>query len=320
MKLLITGGAGFIGSNLARHVNSALPSARITILDDFSNGRRENLRSIDAEVVEGSILDVALLAEVTRGADAIVHLAALGSVPRSIAAPRATHDANVTGTLNVLETAREVGVAQVVVASSSSVYGSNHAIPKTENDYTRPLSPYAVSKQATEAYAIAYNTSYGMNTLAIRFFNVFGPNQQPDHAYAAVIPRFLDAALSGSPLTVFGDGLQSRDFTYVRTVCDAILSAVTRGIGSPEPVNLAFGEKISILDVVAAIETVLGHPLEVRYEPNRVGDVRASQSDGLRVRRVFPDLEPVPFDSGLRETVDWFVRQRAEGLAGAGRE
>jgi UDP-glucose 4-epimerase len=312
MRLLITGGAGFIGSNLAAHFNEFSPSTEITILDDFSNGRRSNLRAVDANVVEGTILDKGLVGQLAHDAQVIVHLAALGSVPRSVKAPRATHDANVTGTLNVLEAARNSNVSQVIVASSSSVYGSNERVPKSENDYTRPLSPYAVSKQATEAYAIAYNTTYGLNTLALRFFNVFGPNQPADHPYAAVIPRFLDAAFRDSPMMIFGDGDQSRDFTYVTTVCEVVFAAVKKGTGSVEPLNLAFGEKISILDVAEGIELILGRKLERRHEPPRIGDVLASQSDGLRIRSVFPEVAPVPFLNGLRETIDWFREHQVE--------
>ena len=198
MKVLITGGAGFIGSNLASYFQQHAPETEIVVLDDLSTGKLENLDGSVAQFAEGSILDCDLLDSLTRGVDSVVHLAAIGSVPRSVRAPRPTHEANTTGTLNVLEAARRFSVDHVIVASSSSVYGSNQALPKSEFDWTRPMSPYGVSKHATEGYALAYNFSDSMKTLAFRFFNVFGPKQPADHDYAAVIPKFVDAALQGA--------------------------------------------------------------------------------------------------------------------------
>ena len=306
MKVLITGGAGFIGSNLTRHINTNYPDWVVHILDDLSTGYRENLVGLDAHFFEGSILDLKILAEASDGVDSIVHLAAIPSVPRSVAEPRPTHDANSTGTLNVLEAARAAGTEQVIVASSSSVYGSNPALPKSEFDWTRPMSPYAVSKQATEGYPLAYNFSYGMKNLAFRFFNVYGPGQAAGHAYAAVIPQFLDAALSAKTLLIHGDGLQSRDFTFVGTVCDVIATAIDEGVHSNDPVNLAFSTNTTLLELISQVELALGHPVATTHQATRVGDVRASQSDGLRVRQLFPAVEPVSLESGLHETVAWF--------------
>lgn len=302
----MTGGAGFIGSNLTKHFNSHLPGAEIRIIDDLSSGRLSNLTGTTIDFTEGSILDYELLRSLTRSVDSVVHLAAIGSVPRSVEAPRPTHDANTTGTLNVLEAARECGVKHVAVASSSSVYGSNLVLPKSEFDWTRPMSPYAVSKAATEGYAIAYNFSYGMRTLAMRFFNVYGPGQSADHDYAAVIPKFIDAALSGRPLSVHGDGLQSRDFTFVETVCEAIHFAVVNKLQSKDPVNLAFGTNTTLLELVDQLEGALKQTLELEHIDPRVGDVRASQSDGVRIRKLFPDLEPYPLETGLARTIAWF--------------
>lgn len=306
MKLLITGGAGFIGANLVRFINRTQPDWDVVVLDDLSTGRMSALEGTRARVVVGSILDQGTLASAIDGADSVVHLAAIPSVPRSVLAPRPSHEANATGTLNVLEAARDAGTQQVIVASSSSVYGSNPAMPKSEFDWTRPMSPYGVSKLATEGYTIAYNFSYGMRNLAFRFFNVYGPGQPADHDYAAVIPKFLDAALDGRPLEVHGDGEQSRDFTFVETVADVITSAVRDGVTSNDPVNLAYGTNTTLLELVAELEDVLGLKLERAHTASRVGDVRASQSDGVRVRELFPDVEPVDLRTGLESTAAWF--------------
>lgn len=306
MKVLITGGAGFIGSNLAKHLNQVHPEWSVRVLDDLSTGFRENLDGVDVEFIEGSILDLNALALASEGVESIVHLGAIPSVPRSVAAPRPTHEANSTGTLNVLEAAREHGIEQVIVASSSSVYGSNPALPKSEFEWTRPMSPYAVSKQATEGYPLAYNFSYGMRNLAFRFFNVYGPGQAAGHAYAAVIPQFLDAAQNGVPLTVHGDGQQSRDFTYVGTVCAIITAAIERKVHSNDPVNLAYGTNTTLLELISQMERTIGTSLMVEHIESRVGDVRASQSDGLRVRELFPEIQPVSLEDGLAATAEWF--------------
>ena len=307
MKVLITGGAGFIGSNLVRYINETAPEWGIRVLDDLSTGNRTNIVGLNAEFLEGSILDLKLLDQVVADVDAIVHLAAIPSVPRSVAAPRPTHDANATGTLNVLEAALSNGVNQVIVASSSSVYGSNPALPKSEFSWTRPMSPYGVSKLVTEGYPIAYNFSYGMKNLAFRFFNVYGPGQAAGHAYAAVIPQFLDAALAGNPLEVHGDGLQSRDFTYVETVCAVIADALARTVHSNDPVNLAYGTNTTLLELVKQLESALGQSLDINHQDARVGDVRASQSDGVRVKDLFPAVQPVPLEVGLAGTAAWFM-------------
>lgn len=239
MRLLITGGAGFVGSNLARL--ALTHGHEVAVIDDLSTGYEDNLHGLDLRFVRGSILNGELLADAIGGADSVVHLAALGSVPRSIIDPVATHAANATGTLAVLEAARAQGVSHVVAASSSSVYGLNPALPKSEREWVRPMSPYAVSKLATEQYPLAYQQSFGMSTLAFRFFNVYGPRQRAGHVYAAVIPTFIDALMRNEPLTVNGDGSHSRDFTFVGTVCRVLLETSERRLSHPEPVNLAFG-------------------------------------------------------------------------------
>lgn len=303
MHLLITGGAGFIGSNLARVATRE--QHQVSIIDDLSTGRASNLDGLPVNLHEASILDEEAVVEAMDSADAVVHLAAIPSVPRSVANPRATHDANTTGTLNVLEAARRTGVKHLSCASSSSVYGANPTLPKSELDYTRPMSPYAVSKLATEGYTIAYQFSYGLPTMAFRFFNVYGPGQPADHDYAAVIPKFLDAALHDRPVVIQGDGTQSRDFTYIDTVCNVLLDAAQRRVTSTEPVNLAFQTNTSLLELLELLEAQLGHPIVREQVDPRVGDVKASQADCSRVQEFFPSVEPTSLEEGLRLTTAW---------------
>ena len=310
MRVVITGGAGFIGANLCRHLLATPGSTDVVVLDDFSTGSALNLAGVNARVVEGSILDRAALDDAFDGADAVVHLAALGSVPRSVADPMATHTANATGTVMVLEAARRHGNLHTVVAGSSSVYGANPVLPKHEGLATRPLSPYAASKLATEASALAWAASYDLPVLAFRFFNVFGPLQAAGHVYAAVIPRFVHAALGGEPLTVYGDGTQSRDFTYVGTLTAVLCDALQRRVTSPEPVNLAFGGRSSLLDLIAELETIVGHSLERHHEEPRRGDVAHSQADASRLRALFPGIEATDLAHGLRATVEWMRSSR----------
>ena len=307
MNVIVTGGAGFIGANLCRTLTATAGVEGVIALDDLSTGSKSNLAGVDGvDLVEGSILDTELLDEVIPGSTAIVHLAARPSVSRSIIDPMASHEVNATGTLRVLEAARRHGNPQVIVASSSSVYGANSVLPKQEDLAPMPVSPYAVSKLATESYALAYTHSYGLPTLAFRFFNVFGPLQAPGHAYAAVVPAFLDAALRGDPLQVHGDGLQTRDFTYVGTLCAVLADAVVRQVSNLRPVNLAFGTRYSLIDLIAQIEEQLGHPVERHHTDPRAGDVRDSQADQSNLRDLFPDVEPVPLTDGLADTIAWF--------------
>lgn len=315
MSVLVTGGAGFIGANLCRRL--AAEGHAVVALDDLSTGSRDNLRDVDATLVEGTILDPDALDRAIDGATAVVHLAARPSVPRSIADPMASHLANATGTVEVLEAARREGarnagaLPQVIVASSSSVYGANPTLPKREDLQPMPLSPYAASKLATESYALAYQQSFGLPVLAFRFFNVFGPLQAAGHAYAAVVPAFVDAALAGRPLTVHGDGTQSRDFTYVDTVTETIADAIARRVTSDGPVNLAFGTRVNLLELIGELETILGHPVAVEHVETRAGDVKHSQADSTRLRGLFPDVVPTPLPDALRATVDWFLADQA---------
>jgi UDP-glucose 4-epimerase len=305
--VLVTGGAGFIGANLCRELAGAPGTGPVVALDDLSTGNADNLADVDGvELVEGSILDAAVLGPLVAGASAVVHLAARASVPRSLEDPAATHEVNATGTLAVLEAARHAGGPHVVVASSSSVYGANTTLPAGEDLAPLPLSPYAASKLAAEAYSLSYARSFSVPVLVFRFFNVFGPLQPAGHAYAAVVPAFMAAALEGAPVPVHGDGRQTRDFTFVGSVVRVITDAVGRGVTAPGPVNLAFGGRASLLDLIATLGDVLGHELATDFGPSRAGDVRDSQADQTRLRALFPDVEPVSLSDGLRATAQWF--------------
>jgi UDP-glucose 4-epimerase len=306
VRIVVTGGAGFIGANLCRRL-AAEPGTEVVVLDDLSTGRLANLDGVDVTFFEGSILDRGLLDAVVDGASSIVHLAAIPSVPRSIAHPVASHTANATGTLEVLEAARRARGAHVVLASSSSVYGRNPQLPKHEGLRCEPRSPYAVSKLAAESYAIAYAECFGLDVLPFRFFNVFGPLQAAGHAYAAVIPAFIDAALAGRPLPVHGDGSQSRDFTYVESVSAILTAAVLERVSSAEPVNLAFGTRTTLREVIRLLGDLLERRLDVEYLPPRPGDVTHSQGDNSRLRALFPALAPIPLRTGLERTVAWYA-------------
>ncbi|SFD94947.1 NAD-dependent epimerase/dehydratase family protein [Blastococcus tunisiensis] len=309
-RILITGGAGFIGSNLARLALASPGVTGVVVLDDLSTGARENLAGLDVEFHEGSITDPEALDRAVAGVDAVAHLAAMASVPQSIDDPMGCHEVNATGTLRVLEACRRHGVDQVVAASSSAVYGANPAPVKSERDWVRPLSPYAVSKLATEQYLLAYQTCYGMSTMAFRFFNVYGPGQPAGHVYAAVIPIFTESLLAGRPLPVNGDGSQTRDFVFVGTVCRILLTALLERRSHEEPVNIALNTETSLLELVGALEKATGQTAEVEFRPPRAGEIAQSRADDSVLRSLFPDLDPVPLSAGLAETVAWF-RARA---------
>ncbi len=310
--VLVTGGAGFIGGNLCRALADNPAVGRIVVLDDLSTGHADNLTGVSGvELVEGSILDAEILRGAMEGADAVVHLAARASVPRSLEDPVATHEVNATGTLRVLEAARQAGGAHVMVASSSSVYGANRSLPAGEDLAPLPLSPYAASKLASEGYSLSYARSFGLPVLVFRFFNVFGPLQRAGHVYAAVVPAFVAAALAGEALPVHGDGGQTRDFTFVGSVVRILSEGLERTVTAPGPVNLAFGGRASLLELAQTLGEVVGHRLALAHGPARAGDVRDSQADQSRLRALFPGIEPVAMADGLRATVDWFREANA---------
>ncbi|WP_239308496.1 NAD-dependent epimerase/dehydratase family protein [Frankia sp. Cj3] len=307
MKIVVTGGAGFIGANLCRAL-LAQNVPEVTVIDDLSTGALENLDGLAVDIHEASILDRAALDKAVIGADAIIHLAARPSVPRSLADPLTSNEVNVTGTLRILEAARRVQ-AHVVVASSSSIYGGNHELPKREDMLPRPLSPYAVSKLATESYALSYASCFDLPVLAIRFFNVFGPMQSSGHAYAAVIPQFVEAAVNGHKLQVHGDGRQTRDFTYVGSVAEILADAVLRRVVHNGPVNLAFGTRTSLLTVIKILERIMGRRLDIEHVASRPGDIRDSQADTRILQTLFPAAAPYLLESALTATVQWYMKR-----------
>jgi len=318
VRVAVTGGAGFIGANLCRALARTDGVDGIVAIDDLSTGDASNLTGIPrVELVTATILDRDALDAAFADAGAVVHLAARPSVPRSIDDPLATHVANATGTLEVLEGVRRARGPALVVASSSSVYGSNPELPKHEGLVPMPMSPYAASKLAAEAYALAHAACFALDVLVFRFFNVFGPLQPAHHAYAAVIPAFVSAAVDGRPLPLHGDGSQTRDFTFVDSVVAVLVDAVLRRVSSPGPVNLAFGSRVSLLETIAELEVILGRRLPVERLPRRPGDVPASQADQTRLRELFPDVRPVVLSDGLRKTVEWF---RNEMTTAAGQQ
>lgn len=301
MKVLVTGGAGFVGTNLTLSLLDH--GYDVKIFDDLSTGLKQNIPK-DAELINASILDTSNLNNAIKDCEVVVHLGARGSVPRSIKDPIATHNVNSSGTLNVLEAARSSG-SHYIFSSSSSVYGSNMTLPKSEDMVLRPLTPYAASKMSGEALSLAYAKSYELPVSTFRFFNIFGPWQRPDHEYAAVLPKWISKCLKGNEIEVFGDGLQTRDFTYVGTVVNIVLSCISKKILHPEPVNLAYGNNISLNQVLEIMK--LNFPtLKVKYLPPRKGDVLHSKNDPKLVKALYPDITIDKFEVSLQKTIDWF--------------
>lgn len=309
MNVLITGGGGFIGSNIVREL--ADKGHNVRVLDDFSTGKRENLKSIldEIELIKGDIRDAELLRGAVRDIEIVLHQAALPSVARSLKDPLLTADVNINGTINVLTAARDSGVRRVVYASSSSVYGDTPTLPKVEDMPTTPLSPYAASKLAGEHYCRVYSEIHGLDTVSLRYFNVFGPRQDPTSQYSAVIPLFISALLGGSIPTVYGDGEQTRDFTFVGNVVNANVWALKAKKTKGEAVNIGCGSRVSLNQLLDMLNKITGKDITAKYDNARKGDVRHSLADISKAKKLI-DYEPkVGLEDGLRETVKWFQRK-----------
>lgn len=303
MKLLITGGAGFVGSHLVRRTLAL--GHDVVVLDNLSTGRRENLEEVadHLEFFEGDITIPSDVEQAITGCDAVLHQAALPSVPRSIADPAASHEVNATGTLNVLIAARDAGVERFVFASSSSVYGATPGLPKQEEMPTLPLSPYAVAKSAAESYCRSFHGLYDLETVALRYFNVFGPRQDPASEYAAVVPRFIQAFRAETPPTIYGDGETSRDFTYVENVVDANMAALEAPAAPGNVYNIACGERITLNQLAAGLRAQLNTDIEPVHGPARPGEVRHSLADVSRARKDLGYEPRIGLTEGLHRTV-----------------
>ncbi len=310
---LVTGGAGFIGSNIAEGLLRR--GDRVRVFDNFSTGRRENLANLDVEVVEGDLRDPAAVGRAVDGVEGVFHEAALRSVPRSVDDPMSTNDVNVGGTLHLLMACREAKVRRVVYASSSSAYGDDPTLPKVETLPANPISPYAVSKLAAEHYCRTFARLYGLETVSLRYFNVFGPRQNPESKYSAVIPRFLQLALENEPLEIHGDGEQSRDFTYIDNVVQGNLLAMDTPGVSGEVFNVACGTRHSLLAIADAIGAFLGRELPRRHTPSRAGDVRHTLADITKAQERLGFRPEVNFADGIRRTCEYFVQRFGAGTA-----
>lgn len=304
---LVTGGAGFIGSHLTRRLVD--DGDRVRVLDDLSTGRRENLDGVfdRIEFIEGDIADAAVCARACRGIDVVFHQAAVPSVPKSVDDPAASHRANVEGTFRLLMAARGAGVRRFVNAASSSAYGESPTLPKAESLPPEPLSPYAVQKLTGEHYCRVFNRCYGLPAISLRYFNVFGPRQNPRSQYAAAIPAFISAILRDEPPTVYGDGEQTRDFTYIDNAVEANLAAARAANVRGEAVNIACGQRISVNQVIAEINRLLGKNVRARYVEERPGDIRHSCADIRLAEQLIGYCPRVDFATGLKRTIDWFA-------------
>ncbi|MDB4982681.1 MAG: UDP-galacturonate 4-epimerase [Myxococcales bacterium] len=311
---LVTGGAGFIGSSIARALLAR--GDQVRVLDDFSTGKRENLADLAARIDlhEGDIRDDAALERALAGVEVVFHEAAIPSVPRSLVDPLTSHDVDATGTLKVLFHAKKAGVRRVVYAASSAAYGDTPTLPKIETMRPAPLSPYAVAKLAGELYCQMYATAYGLETVSLRYFNVFGARQDPQSEYAAVIPRFVTAALRGEGVTIYGDGTQSRDFCYIDNTVEANLLAAfaPAALVSGRMFNVACGEATTLNQVIELLGPIVGKKIPVTYAPARVGDVKHSLADIGEARARLGYKGDVSFLEGLRRSVAWYVKSRAD--------
>ncbi|MDZ4713518.1 MAG: SDR family oxidoreductase [bacterium] len=309
MKFLVSGGAGFIGSNISQVLIEQGHTVRI--LDNFSSGKRENLKSIekDAELIEGDIRSYHIVQQAVKGIDIILHQAALPSVPRSIKDPITTNEVNVSGTLNILEAAVTGNVRRVVYASSSSVYGDNPELPKHEGMLTNPLSPYAVTKLAGEKYCNVFSRIYGLETIALRYFNVFGPNQDPSSQYSAVIPKFIKAILNDEQPVIYGDGEQSRDFTFVSNIVEANILAATSDCESGLVMNCACHSRITLNELSESVNRILNKDIKPKYESPRAGDIKHSFANIELAKSKINYSPRINFEEGLKFTIDKFKQK-----------
>ena len=304
-RYLVTGGGGFIGSHLVDQL--LLRGHRVRVADDYSTGRRENLaQHRDLDIVEGDLADQAVAARAVSGVEVVLHQAAIPSVPRSVKDPLTSHRANLDATLTVLVAARDAGVRRVVFAGSSSVFGDTPTLPKREDMPTRPKSPYALQKLVGEQYHRMFTELYGLETVTIRYFNVFGPRQDPSSTYSGVISLFIKALQAGKSPTIYGDGEQTRDFTYVANVVDGVLRAATTPAATGGVFNVATGRRVSVNRLFCTLRDLIGASVEPEYGPGREGDVRDSQADITLARNVLGYTPLVEFEEGLRRTVDWY--------------
>ena len=307
-SFLVTGGGGFIGSNIVEELLRR--RQRVRVLDNFATGRMENIAPFlgGIDLHEGDVRSYHHVSRAVKGMDFILHQAALPSVPRSIADPITSNDVNVNGTLNILTAAKEAGVKRVVFASSSSIYGSNPALPKREEMVPAPMSPYAVNKLTGEKYCIVFSQLYGLETVMLRYFNVFGPKQDPNSQYSAVIPRFIKAVLNGERPVIYGDGKQTRDFTYVQNVVEANLKAASvKIVNGVRIFNIAGGQRISLLELLKQVNENTGGKTKPVFDPGRPGEVKHSQADIRLARRHLGYKGEVRFSEGIRRTVEWYM-------------
>ncbi len=304
---LVTGGAGFIGSHIAEELLKI--GDKVRILDNFSTGRMENITSFidDVEVVKGDLRDLETVRKAVAGVEFIYHQGALPSVQKSLADPLTTHEVNSTGTLNVLIAARDEGIRRVIYAASSSAYGDDPVLPKVETMKARPLSPYAVQKYAGEHYCRVFFEIYGLETVALRYFNVFGPRQDPASEYAAVIPRFITALGNRKPPIVYGDGEQTRDFTYISNVVEANIRAARAEAAAGEVINIATGRQVSLNEILSILRSILRTDIEAVYSNPRSGDIRHSVADISKSKELLDYVPTVSLEEGLRISVEWFL-------------
>jgi len=309
MKYLVTGGAGFIGSNIVKEL--LRQGQEVRALDNFATGKRENilplLKNPKLTLIEGDLRSFHIARAAVKGVDYILHQGALPSVPRSINDPITSNDVNVLGTLNILEAAREFGVKRVVCASSSSIYGNSETLPKVETMPVNPMSPYALTKYAQERYCQIFHQLYGLETVSLRYFNVFGPNQDPTSQYSAVIPKFIRLIQQEREPIIYGDGLQSRDFTFVENNVWANIQACTAEKAAGEVINIACGERYTLLDLVRMINEIMGKNVEPRFEPERPGDVKHSLAGIEKAKQLLGYEVRVDFKTGLERTIDFFA-------------